>query len=440
MTTATHTTAQDRLRQIAILISSVDAAAARQILLHLPTDKARQVRALVSQLGNVAPEEKRKILADFQRSAASSAKAPASASTRSPGRSAAGAHEPSSSPADAYFAGQPTSAADLLDSGDHSTTSGYTAKVNIADSPAHSTWTGLNSVALVRFVRDERPAVTAVVISQLAPAVAVDVLQSLPPEISREVLLRLSRLQEIDPEAMQAIDEHLSLRLKEYQHHIQSERDNARRIQSLLAAAPPALRHEWGTLLGGPVAVVPADTAFNDAAFNDRAFNDRAFNDTAQPDQSRSPYPSDMSDAPHLDAQFDPAQTSQPSAASNILPFPGATSERPPKNQVERKLVQFEFEQILQLPPTSLARLLSITDSQTVLIALAGASPEFMKRFYRMLNRPDAKALETRLQRIGAIQLNDVDEAQRRIVENASRLDQVRHGVEFSTRQASRAA
>ncbi|MEZ6074465.1 MAG: hypothetical protein R3C56_01965 [Pirellulaceae bacterium] len=78
-----HTTAQDRLRQIAILISSVDAAAARQILLHLPTDKARQVRALVSQLGNVAPEEKRKILADFQRSAATSANSPASTAASS---------------------------------------------------------------------------------------------------------------------------------------------------------------------------------------------------------------------------------------------------------------------------------------------------------------------------------------------------------------------
>ncbi|MCC7335574.1 MAG: hypothetical protein IT422_10770 [Pirellulaceae bacterium] len=427
MTTATHTTAQDRLRQIAILISSVDAAAARQILLHLPTDKARQVRALVSQLGNVAPEEKRKILADFQRSAATSANSPASTAASSLRRNATVVHEPSSSSADAYFAGQPTSAADVFDSGDHSTPSGHTANINRADSASHSAWTGLNSAALVRFVRDERPAVTAVVISQLAPAVAVDVLQRLPPEISREVLLRLSRLQEIDPEAMQAIDEHLSQRLEEYQHHIQSELDNTRRIQSLLAAAPPALRNEWGALLGDPVTAVAAGTAVNDTAFND----------TVQPHQSHSPYPSDTSDAPPPAAQV---ERTQPTDASDILPFPGAASERAAKKRVETKLIQFEFEQILQLPPTALAQLLSSTDSQTVLIALAGASPEFMKRFYRMLNRPDAKALESRLQRIGAIQLNDVDEAQRRIVENASRLEHARHGLESSTRPARRAA
>ncbi|MEZ6074466.1 MAG: hypothetical protein R3C56_01970 [Pirellulaceae bacterium] len=112
-------------------------------------------------------------------------------------------------------------------------------------SPLGLDWTQLGCIGSF-CARNERPAVTAVVISQLAPADTVDVLQRLPPEISREVLLRLSRLQEIDPEAMQAIDEHLSQRLEEYQHHIQSELDNTRRIQSLLAAAPPACAREWG--------------------------------------------------------------------------------------------------------------------------------------------------------------------------------------------------
>lgn len=430
MTTATHTTAQDRLRQIAILISSVDAAAARQILLHLPTDKARQVRALASQLGNVAPDEKRKILAEFQRSATSLANRPTSASTSSLSHRAAVAHEPSSSSTDAYFAGQPTSTANAFDLGDHWASAAHTASMSRSASEGQAASIGLNTTALVRFVRDERPAVTAVVISQLAPAVAVDVLQHLPPEVSREVLLRLSRLQEIDPEAMQAIDEYLSQRLQEYQHHIQSELDNSRRIQSLLAAAPPALRNEWGALLGGSAPVVAADSAFNDTAFND----------TAHPNQSSSPHSFDTSHVSRSDAAVDQAQPPPSPDAGDILPFPGVASEGQPLNRVDRGLIQLEFEQILQLPLTALAQLLSSTDSQTVLLALAGASPEFMKRFYRMLNRPDAKALEARLQRIGAIQLNDVDEAQRIIVENASQLDHVRRGAETTAGQVRRAA
>lgn len=62
MTTATMS---DRLRQIAILISSVDSSAARQILLQLPTDTARQIRHLSTRLGEVSAEEKRRVLIDF---------------------------------------------------------------------------------------------------------------------------------------------------------------------------------------------------------------------------------------------------------------------------------------------------------------------------------------------------------------------------------------
>lgn len=452
MTTATHTTGQDRLRQIAILISSVDAAAARQILLHLPTDKARQVRELVHQLGNVAPEEKRRILAEFQRSAASSARTPAarspmSAAVNSPHHRVAGAHEPPGSSTDAYFAGQSTSAADAFDLLGQPASAEQTANMSSeASSKGQSAWTGLNTTALVCFVRDERPAVTAVVISQLAPAVAVEVLQRLPLEISREVLLRLSRLQEIDPEAMQAIDEHLSQRLQEYQHHIQSELDNTRRIQSLMAAAPLALRNEWGALLGGAAPVVAADstinhTAFNNSTFNNTAFGNTAFDNTVQTHHSGSSHHQlDTADARHVDALVNRTQSPQSPEASDILAFPGTATERPTKSRAERERIQFEFAQILQLPPTVLAQLLSSTDSQIVLLALAGASPEFMKRFYRMLDRRDAKALDARLQRIGAIHLSDVDEAQRRIVENASRLGQVRRGVEDAAAQARRAA
>ncbi len=434
MTTATNATIQERLRQIAILISSVDAAAARQILLHLPTEKARQVRVLVGQLGNVAPEEKRKILAEFHRSAASSTSSPGSTSAGTASRRSTLAHDassarwsapPISSPADAFFAGQPTSASDFAEFGDHSANPVHSSSINSSASAAHTAWTGLNTAALVRFVRDERPAVTAVVVSQLAPAVAVEVLQQLPLEISREVLLRLSRLQEIDPEAMQAIDEHLSQRLQEYQHHIQSELDNTRRIQSLLAAAPPALRHEWSALLGSPTPPVAMDSAASQ---------------TVKRFQSDNSDQSDPSPVSQLDVQVDQTQFPPSPDSGDILSFPGVAPQRQTLDRIDRGLIQLEFEQILQLPPTALAQLLSSTDSQTVLLALAGASPEFMKRFYRMLNRPDAKALESRLKRIGAIQLSDVDEAQRRVAENALRFGNARRGLETAVGQARRAA
>ena len=423
---ATKTTAQDRLRQIAILISSVDATAARQILLHLPTDTARKVRALAAQLGNVAPDEKRKILAEFQRSAASSANALGLSSTppSSQRRSAAASQSnearasafSSGSSSDALFSSPTASAAEALFA---EQAFGHHAHDLEADAAGQAAWTQLNTAALVRFVRDERSAVTAVVISQLAPSVAVEVLRHLPQETSREVLLRLSRLQEIDPEAMQAIDEHLSLRLKEYQHHIQGEQENTRRIQSLLAAAPAELRRDWGELLGDTVTGGMPSVSQQQAERTEQA--DRVH-------QSALAAQADQTQHPQVDDEVD------------ILQFPGAAAPSPHDNPFDRGLIQLEFEKILELPPTALAHLLSSTDSQTVQLALAGASPEFMKRFYRMLDRQDAKALEARLQRIGAIQLRDVDEAQRRIVENAVRLGNYRRGLESGPAALRRAA
>ncbi len=55
-----------KIRQVAILLSSVDTNSARQLLGQLPTDQARQVRNAMVNLGKVTPEERRQALALFQ--------------------------------------------------------------------------------------------------------------------------------------------------------------------------------------------------------------------------------------------------------------------------------------------------------------------------------------------------------------------------------------
>lgn len=405
MTTATM---PDRLRQIAILISSVDSAAARQILLQLPTETARQIRQLASRLGEVTAEEKRRILSEFQRTAMSSmgssidrtAARPTNQGNLAPGN---GASVKTAGASDAYFSGQPMAAA--MDVGQVGQTPSLDTEQPVSgESVTRPAWTRLSTAALVRFVREERVAVTAVVISQLEPVVAVEVLQHLQTETRREVLLRLSDLQEIDPEAMQTIDDHLSQRLHEYQHQIQSELANTRRIESLLAAAPPEIRSDWAALLGDVRPQLTPAVAEGRVAEG----------------------PSNLAQVASLD-RGDSAERTQSTVAdheADILPFrrSGDETSKPRDTAADRLLTQWEFEQILLLPATALAHLLSSTDSQTVLLALAGASPEFMKQFYRKLNRHDAKTLETRLQRIGPIQLRDVDTAQRKIVDNAAAL------------------
>lgn len=488
MTTAT---AQDRLRQIAILVSSVDAIAARQILMHLPTDKARRVRELANQLGTVSPQEKRKILAEFQRSATASAHDQSQSDNDSSAADRPSRQTTAGQTRDHYAAAVDTLAAQTSSPHDHVhsasmqyppsmyRTSGQPNRASIDaqmawensagnnPNPLSSSWTQLSPAALLRFVSHERPAVTAVVISQLAPPVAVEVLQHLPSETRRQVLLRLSRLGEIDPEAMQAIDEHLSFRLGEYQHTLASELENSRRMQSLLAAAPADIRAQWHSILasesdhqaeakqleGQPHASQldgtsqPDQQAVGKQAVGQQAVGKRT---TAEPEvtwTSQAAQTNDVldisgsvfttvdaaavvnnhqvvaerwvADQTVTNESFDiDGQASQP----DLLPFPQRAELGNSTEAIDHSLIQLEFEQILHLPHWMLANLLSQTDSQLVLLALAGATPQFMKRFTDMLDRQDAKALQHRLQRIGPIRLRDVDQAQRVIVENASRM------------------
>jgi hypothetical protein len=317
----------------------------------------------------------------------------------------------------------------------------------------HPTWTRLSPTALVRFVRHERPAVTAVVISQLAPAVAVEVLQNLPTETSREVLLRLSRLREIDPEAMQAIDEHLAQRLGEYQHTIESDLENTRRIQALLAAAPSEVRQHWKAILANedhvrsplsawpetgalpPVeplqmdplqvgAVQRGDQPAAEAAPVADVLDIPLVRPIAGVTRAETAIPSTSPHQPvHRESTSESNLASNGERSADILPFPQSAPDKQ-SAAIDRSLMQIEFEQILHLPPWMLAELLSNTDSQVVLLALAGATPQFMKRFMNMLDRRDARALQNRCSKIGSIRLRDVDDAQRQIVENAARWTQ----------------
>lgn len=440
----------DRIRQIAILVSSVDAATGRQLLLHLPTATAKQVRAMAAELGPVSAEEKRRILSEFQRSA--------------------GGHSPvASSPSPQPQSTSQPSAASRPQAIDAAHADNF-GGVNIpsVNSPALDpnapAWTRLSTQALLRFVHGERPAVIAVVVSQLPPATAVNVLQELPQAMNREVLMRLAKLGEIDREAKAAIDEYLAERLTEYQHSLDSESENNRRIDALLSAAPLAIREQWHSILHpaayaeDPTSAAPAPTedAFASAPATTQDTHRSHVATAAPPHDFLAPRQNDSVEAVYRDAvittndaanampiasaaaqaqnqQTQPAASTQTaeqatssgqlgeSDTAHILPFSQSQSSGGPAKPTDYdwSLTRLEFERIVDLPPPKLAALLTAADTQTVLLALAGASPAFMNRFYRMLQPADANALRSRLERIGAIQLRDIDEAQRRVVELA---------------------
>lgn len=407
------TTAPDRIRQIAILISSVDGPTARQLLLHLPTETTRQVRAAASQLGTVSLEEKRRILSEFQRTArTSSTSATASTSRFAPplqsGLEARGGLE-AKSVTKAKRDKEAESDTEPARNSAHDPRPATPALHSNAHLDEQSTaWVELSTEALLQIIRSERPAVIAVVLSQLPPKRTVELLSHLPSDVAAAVLQRLSKLQDVDAEAMAAIDEHLAQRLGEYHHRRQSELENSRRIEAILDAAPAGLRSQWSLVLGDtPTSSIPRGEREPASATSHEP--QESITGASQLDLVNTPEPPDDS----------PGEVFREETSPDIIPFPGKRADSR-GSEVDSSLVRLEFEQILSLPPHALATLLSTSDSELVLLALAGATPQFMQRFSKLLAPRDAKALNFRLQRIGTLNLRDIDEAQRRIVENAA--------------------
>lgn len=450
-------TLENRLRQIAILVASVDTTAARQLLMHLPTEIAKRVRAMAADIGPVPPEERRALLAEFQKSQAQL-------------KAMANAQEPAKSLPESGLAHNQFGAASPV----------YSVDQTISSS-AEPSWTRLGVETLVRLVKIERPTVIAVVLQQLPAAQAAAVLQRLPRSTTREVLQTLGSMQDIDEEARQAIDEHLSERLRDYHHKMENELEQSRRMSELLAAAPSDLKQQWAAWLRPDVyidessvqsarpvsatatALNTLDRLYQSATIttNDAAWMSDVARQSAtgtQPvvmqagtnsaagvgnspagavtnqGQQTVPLQTTQQTAQTLSqssATQQPASTVSPTKAESsrgkysedqphTIPFPGVrsgdASVEAGLSADQRKAVQNKMDKMLSLDPEQLAQLLSSLDSQTILYALAGASPNFMKRFCGMLEPEDAKELDKRLKRIGTVSLRDIDQAQQRLV------------------------
>lgn len=422
-----------QVRRIAILVTSLDSAAGRQLLLAMPSQLARDVRKAMASLSSIDPEEQRQVLAEFRKQAISSGTprgasaiepAPArptatAAASPSPRAHVASASE--SSPVRTEPARDP--AADVAFEADDE---------DLAGVDGARPWAQLDVAALTDLLRGERPLVIAVVLSQLQSRRAARLLEQFPREQHRAVLANLARLGEIDPEAMQAIDEHLASRIADYHHRCDSQSESAGRMQELLAAASPELRGHWQEIIADSdhqlatrLGIASAPKAAPASVATSAAAHAAAWS-TRFDEATENAAPAEHQAAMHAAADADsepvvlPFPTSAQSEPAPVAATPAAASNAPAAAAQESAPAITTLDQILELPPRTIARVLAAAHGEVVLLALAGASPSFMQRFTAMLEKSDARALQARLRALGAINLQDIDEAQRRLCELAS--------------------
>jgi len=200
----------DGLRKAAILVASLDTAAADAVLDQLTPEQARQVREIVVELDNIDQSEQRRIIDEFTGQGAGSTEQGA-------GSTEQGVEW---APSSGYAVAESLPSARYPLGGSQPP----------APSPFHFLQEA-EAEKLVKALLQERPQTIALVLSHLAPARAGTVLARLPENVQVEVVQRLVDLEETDPAILHEVEEALRGRLSQ---QVEMQR---RRVAGLHAVA-----------------------------------------------------------------------------------------------------------------------------------------------------------------------------------------------------------
>jgi flagellar motor switch protein FliG len=194
------------LRKAAILVASLDTAAADAVLDQLSPEQASQVREIVIEMDDIDQSEQRRVIDEFFQ-----------VGPKVPARAAAGVE----------LEGRLA----WLHSQDEADERHETAHPAAAAGRPFRFLQETEAEKLARVLNGERPQTIALVLSHLAPGRAGAVLAKLPESVQVEVIHRLVDLEETDPEILRAVEEALQSRLSQ---QVEMQR---RRVAGLQAVA-----------------------------------------------------------------------------------------------------------------------------------------------------------------------------------------------------------
>lgn len=402
----------NRLRQIAILVDSLDTLAADRLLDQLPETLQQRVRDAVMDLDSVSESERQMVLAEFRRGAAGSEptkleRVVEQAELKS---TAMPTYQP------AWRTTMPNAA---LDSSSHEPRARQASPLpepkqpRPAAPPAPRLATDLGETlasvdveTLASVVLRESPQILAAVLSLLPPRRAAQLLELCPPALQSAALQRLHYLEELDDEVVHLLQQELNLVIRQRIKLKQMQRVGSQALAEIMVAAqqlnsatvtnmvrtqlqgePRAVqnhRPQPPSMARGPVGV-ESTTGTESQDHNERWGEDNG--------GSRS-----MADR----------------LASNELEQATALADFQPRQT---------FAELVDCDAASLQALLATAKPQLTLLALRGASQALLDRVLKMLPRNEAKEVQFRVQNLGPTRVHDIQQAQQYLLRLASLLE-----------------
>ncbi len=213
----------DQLRQIAILVDSLDRVTADRLLEHLPAEEQRIVRNAVLALNAVTEFERADVVRKFYGRLGADQEAKAAGPGPSSATSAAdGDFLPSDSPASIAA---------------HTTSTAAPPRPLAAMSSLQPLAVALRNVpvdSLVHSLAGERPQALAVVAAALTAERAASFISHLPRDQQPDILRRVANLTEADQPAIEVLQEALFSRLAEQQQQVARQQPNLGRVRTLI--------------------------------------------------------------------------------------------------------------------------------------------------------------------------------------------------------------
>ena len=432
------TASDQRIRHVAIVLQSLDAATSRGLLSQLPPAQSKLVRQAMVQMGTVTPQERAAAFQSMQGLLSA-------AGLRSSSKSSVA--KDSLSPAAALLASQNASLNDQVELSREAIHQQNLDQEQDQKNPFEEagSWRHMPAEALADILQGERPIVIATVFNQVSVERATAISQALPMQVAAATLAALPNLHLADSEFLRDIQLELERKIGLYQSPKKANAEGINKLQAIVASLPAGQQDTWtraisqsnpvlGAKLGwnlvgdsttGATHTEPANTISPTPGATDNVFVDS--HARAKSLSVSTVLNEDDIFDPSMVLPFRPNAALPPSIKQRTAPEPVATlapaasldREASRKTDADAKPA---LEELLEFSDRDFVAVLHACEPQSILLALSGASKAFIKRVERLIPPKDVKRLRARLNTLGPIQLRDVDAAQKQIAETALRM------------------
>lgn len=431
----------ERLKQIAILVDTLDIAQADRLLDQFSEPVQQQIRTAVVNLPAVDDQERQRVIQDFvqrqkhtadpmtdnrQPEMAQGQMAGTYADPRLPKRPAT--HLPASAdPAPAVPEYQK-----YLERG--RSESPEPPQVPVVESPENlvEALSQADMETLAAVVIKESPQVLAVVLSILPADKSAGLLELLPRQQQQQALQRLTQLEEVDEQVLDYLQQQLDRIVRRRVQLKKNQRSGPQALAAILSAAhrmqaqgviqsihsqlTPVESSERRLPATRPVAPEPSiETSPATQLLPGRGevstnSSSEIATQASSVESVKSGTAGRRSDSASSPSNDSPEQRLASPEANRVDAFP----EVP---------IKFEFSRLAQCDRASLEALLATAKPKLTLLALRGAPPKLLSRVLRLLPAAEAREVEYRIQNLGPTRLQDIQQAQHYLLRLATILE-----------------